>query len=181
MPGLQHILKAIPNTLTVLRLVAGVAFPFVPAEWWLPLLLFGGISDLIDGWLSRIWNGTSTFGQLLDPVADKVFVLAVAGTLLLHGVIGWGELLWLGARDVAVVALSLIAVAITTVRPADLRPRLSGKVATGAQFGALLWLVIQQQPAPGVVFAAGVVSAIAAVDYTFAAYRNWSGRPAPSP
>ena len=51
-------------------------------------------------------------------------------------------------------------------------PWQSGVHGTGRLSGALLWLVIKRQPAPGVVFAAGAVSAIAAVDYTIAAYRR---------
>jgi len=173
---MRRFLRGIPNALTVLRFVAGVAFPFVPPDWWLALILFGGVSDLIDGWLSRLWDGESTFGQLLDPVADKTFVLAVAVTLLLNELIGWSGLLWLAARDVAVVVLSLIAIIITKVRPADLRPRWTGKCATAAQFVALLWLVVARESAPTLVVAAGVVSAVAAVDYTVAAVRNWRAR-----
>ena len=52
-----------PNSLTVARFFAGLAFPFVPAEWWLGWLLFGGITDLIDGWISRMLRVTSLFGQ----------------------------------------------------------------------------------------------------------------------
>jgi CDP-diacylglycerol--glycerol-3-phosphate 3-phosphatidyltransferase len=73
----------IPNTLTVLRLLAapGVAVMFLyfhrPWADWLALTLFVGaaITDWFDGYLARLWKQESKFGAMLDPIADKAMVV----------------------------------------------------------------------------------------------------------
>jgi CDP-diacylglycerol--glycerol-3-phosphate 3-phosphatidyltransferase len=73
----------IPNTLTVLRLLAapGVAIMFLyfhrPWADWFALTLFVGaaITDWLDGYLARLWKQQSRFGAMLDPIADKAMVL----------------------------------------------------------------------------------------------------------
>jgi cardiolipin synthase len=43
---------------------------------WVALALFiaAGITDFLDGYLARIWGQQSTFGRMLDPIADKLLV-----------------------------------------------------------------------------------------------------------
>ena len=73
----------LPNTLTVLRLVAapGVAVMFLyfarPWADWFALTLFIGaaITDWFDGYLARAWKQESKFGAMLDPIADKAMVV----------------------------------------------------------------------------------------------------------
>ncbi|MDQ2066212.1 CDP-diacylglycerol--glycerol-3-phosphate 3-phosphatidyltransferase [Xinfangfangia sp. CPCC 101601] len=73
----------IPNTLTILRLLAapGVAIMFLyfhrPMADWFALALFVGaaITDWFDGYLARLWKQESKFGAMLDPIADKAMVL----------------------------------------------------------------------------------------------------------
>jgi CDP-diacylglycerol--glycerol-3-phosphate 3-phosphatidyltransferase len=73
----------IPNTLTVLRLLAapGVAVMFLyfarPWADWFALVLFVGaaVTDWFDGYLARAWKQESKFGAMLDPIADKAMVV----------------------------------------------------------------------------------------------------------
>jgi len=73
----------IPNTLTVLRLLAapGVAVMFLyfhrPWADWFALTLFvsAAITDWFDGYLARLWKQESKFGAMLDPIADKAMVV----------------------------------------------------------------------------------------------------------
>ena len=73
----------IPNTLTVLRLLAapGVAIMFLyfsrPWADWFALTLFIGaaVTDWFDGYLARLWKQESKFGAMLDPIADKAMVV----------------------------------------------------------------------------------------------------------
>lgn len=73
----------LPNTLTVLRLVAapGVALMFLyfrrPWADFLALTLFvlAAITDYFDGYLARAWKQESKFGAMLDPIADKAMVV----------------------------------------------------------------------------------------------------------
>lgn len=106
----------IPNTLTVLRLLAapGVAILFLyfarPWADWFALVLFLGaaITDYFDGYLARLWRQESRIGAMLDPIADKAMV--VIALLVLTGYSGMDPWLILPAtlilfREVFVAGL----------------------------------------------------------------------------
>ena len=68
------------NLITASRIFFGVMiFVFITmAEmYWLALILFflAGISDYLDGFLARKYNSVSQFGEILDPIADKILVV----------------------------------------------------------------------------------------------------------
>jgi len=73
----------LPNTLTILRLLAApgvpVMFLYFNRPWadWLALALFVGaaLTDWFDGYLARLWKQESKFGAMLDPIADKAMVV----------------------------------------------------------------------------------------------------------
>lgn len=73
----------LPNTLTVLRLMAapGVAVMFLYfhrpwADWFaLTLFIVAAVTDWFDGYLARLWKQESKFGAMLDPIADKAMVV----------------------------------------------------------------------------------------------------------
>ena len=73
----------IPNTLTILRLLAapGVAVMFLyftrPYADWFAFVLFVGaaVTDWFDGYLARLWKQESKIGAMLDPIADKAMVV----------------------------------------------------------------------------------------------------------
>src|SRR5688500_3188310 len=85
----------IPNTLTVSRLILGITFPWLPSHVWLSALIWGTLSEFLDGFLARRMNVVSAFGQLMDPVADKVFVMAAALTFLQTGWLTLPQLLFM--------------------------------------------------------------------------------------
>jgi len=80
----------IPNTLTVMRLLAapGVALAFVifdrPTADWIAIVLFivAALTDYIDGRLARAWNQESNFGRMLDPIADKAMVVIALSVIV---------------------------------------------------------------------------------------------------
>jgi cardiolipin synthase len=84
----------IPNLLSLLRLLG------VPLFLWLLLgphadlaalgvLAFAGISDWLDGKLARLLNQTSRIGMLLDPAADRLYILATLTAFGLRDIIPW--------------------------------------------------------------------------------------------
>ena len=81
-------LRSLADGLTAGRAVLGL--PLILAlgagwqglAWW--LLLLGGLSDWLDGWLARRAGGGSVWGARLDPLTDKILISA--------------PLLWLAAR-----------------------------------------------------------------------------------
>ncbi|MGZ4596559.1 MAG: CDP-alcohol phosphatidyltransferase family protein [Actinomycetes bacterium] len=93
----------LPNALSALRLVG------VPFFLWLVLneydaaavivLMVSGFTDWLDGKIARKWNQTSRVGQLLDPAADRLYILATLIGLTARGVVPlWLTLLLVG-RD----------------------------------------------------------------------------------
>lgn len=163
----------LPNGLTLSRLIAGLVLPFVRPAWQFPLLLVAGFTDLIDGELGRRMGRTSDFGRIMDPIADKALVIAAVFCALWQHWVTWPELLAFAARDIAVVLLSIIAVALHPRHWQHLQPRLSGKVATGGQVLVLLLLFAHRQPLPGWVWFASALSIVSAIDYTVSAARTW--------
>lgn len=81
---------SLPNTLTVLRLLAAPALALVfvvfprPMADWLALALFVGAAatDWLDGHLARLWRQTSRFGAMLDPIADKAMIVIALSIVL---------------------------------------------------------------------------------------------------
>lgn len=88
-PARHPLVFAIPNTLTVARLLAAAAFPFVSNDVRLPLVLIAGVSDALDGVLARRLNAQSRLGGLLDAIADKAFAFSTLVTLLVAGIAPW--------------------------------------------------------------------------------------------
>ncbi|QYJ05122.1 CDP-alcohol phosphatidyltransferase family protein [Nocardioides panacisoli] len=88
----------VPNVLSALRLAGVPLFLWLvlgPEEdgWALAVLMVSGLTDFLDGWLARRLNQTSVVGELLDPIADRLYILAVVVGLALRDVIPW----WLAA------------------------------------------------------------------------------------
>ncbi len=95
------------------------------------------IGDVVDGWLARKWNIQSVAGAFLDPLADKLLVLA---TLVMMIPLGWVPVwvvLVLEARELIVGALRQIAVSEGLVIPAGSL----GKFKTAYQSTAIGFLL----------------------------------------
>ncbi|WP_183095417.1 CDP-alcohol phosphatidyltransferase family protein [Nocardioides stalactiti] len=94
----------IPNVLSALRLAGVPLFLWLvlgPEEdaWALVVLMVSGVTDFLDGWLARKLNQQSALGQILDPVADRLYILAVVVGLALREVIPWWLAVSLPLRD----------------------------------------------------------------------------------
>lgn len=94
----------LPNALSGLRLLGVPVFLYLvlgPEEdgWALALLVASGITDYLDGWLARKLNQQSVLGQILDPVADRLYILAVVVALALRDIIPWWVAVSLPLRD----------------------------------------------------------------------------------
>jgi cardiolipin synthase (CMP-forming) len=94
----------IPNAVSALRLLGVPVFLWLvlgPEEDVLALLLLmaSGITDWLDGYLARLLDQTSKLGEILDPVADRLYILAVVIGLAARDIIPWWVALILPARD----------------------------------------------------------------------------------
>jgi cardiolipin synthase len=122
----------LPNLLSVLRLAGVPLFLWLilgPEEdaWALVVLMVAGITDFLDGWLARRLDQMSVVGQMLDPVADRLYILAAVVGLALRDVIPWWVAVSLPLRDVLMVcAVPLLRTRGYTVLPVHFL----GKAAT---------------------------------------------------
>lgn len=94
----------VPNLLSGLRLLGVPLFLWLvlgpEADGWaLLVLVLSGATDFLDGWLARRWNQTTVVGQVLDPVADRLYILAVVVGLGLRDVIPWWMAISIPLRD----------------------------------------------------------------------------------
>lgn len=94
----------VPNALSALRLLGVPVFLWLvlgPEEdgWALALLMVSGVTDWLDGYLARRLNQFSRVGQVLDPVADRLYILAVVIGLAFREVIPWWVAVILPLRD----------------------------------------------------------------------------------
>ncbi|ALX04749.1 MULTISPECIES: CDP-alcohol phosphatidyltransferase family protein [Aeromicrobium] len=103
-------LVTIPNLLSVVRIVLLPVFLWLvlgPEEDVLALLVLvvSGVTDYLDGKLARRLNQTSKIGAILDPVADRLYILAVVVGLALRDIIPWWLAVLLPLRDVFLFSL----------------------------------------------------------------------------
>lgn len=75
--------KRAPNLLTLLRFLAVPVFVFLMIDptpqsslWATVIFIFAAVTDWLDGYLARIFEAESILGKLLDPLADKILVMA---------------------------------------------------------------------------------------------------------
>jgi CDP-diacylglycerol--glycerol-3-phosphate 3-phosphatidyltransferase len=109
----------------------------VAAAYTMVIFVLTMIGDVVDGWLARKWDIQSVAGAFLDPIADKLMVLA---TLVMMIPLGWVPawiVLVLEARELIVGALRQIAVSEGLVIPAGSL----GKFKTAYQSTALGFLL----------------------------------------
>ena len=94
----------VPNLLSMGRLAGVPVFLWLvlgpEADGWaLALLMLSGVTDWLDGYLARRLNQTSQLGQILDPVADRLYILAVVIGLAMRDIIPWWVAVILPLRD----------------------------------------------------------------------------------
>ncbi len=168
----------LPNMLTLLRIVA---VPVVvvalldetPNGDQLAAIVFAlaAITDGLDGFIAR-WRGSvTTFGKLMDPVADKLLITAALVSLVSLGRLAAWVAMVIIAREFAVTALRAVAAERGVVISASWL----GKVKTALQIAAIFAL-IAAYPAPawvdGLVYAAVAVTVISGADYFFGLRRR---------
>lgn len=127
--------EQIPNIITMIRIVS-----IAPICWllWrgeyplaLMLLVLAGLSDALDGFLARRYGWFTRLGAFLDPVADKLFVMAVFIVFGLQGNLPWWLVSLVIGRDVVIV---LGAMACRWLRgKLEIRPLMISKLNTGLQ------------------------------------------------
>jgi len=138
------------NFLTLLRIAAipvVVVCFYSPLDYARPIaaVLFGlaAVTDMIDGWVARRFGQMSSFGEFLDPVADKLMV-AIVLVMLVQAESGWFEdiiaMIIIG-REITISALREWMATIG--ERANVKVDITGKIKTTLQMFGIAFMVYQ--------------------------------------
>ena len=161
---------AVADALTALRFPLAVLFPFVRSPvWQLAIVAAAAASDVADGLLARRL-GSSRAGELLDPVADKVFMAVAFVTISRRGLLSWYELIGVLLRDI----LALLGFVATWLlrRPIALPARAGGKAVTIAQLLTLVAAIADWTYTRHLAWATAAIAVYAIWDYGRTAARK---------
>lgn len=174
-PQIHHdLVFTVPNLLTVVRFLG------VPLFIWLVLaeqeygtaalvLAVMASTDWVDGYIARRFNQMSKLGRVMDPIADRLSLIAVAVTLVIAGVVQWWYLAALLVPDLVLLVLSL---SYFHSHP-DLPVSRIGKIRTGLLLVGTPLLVLSKLPVPGTgayFVAAWIFLGLGLVGHWIAAY-----------
>jgi CDP-diacylglycerol--glycerol-3-phosphate 3-phosphatidyltransferase len=167
----------LPNALTVLRIllvpVLVVALlDTASSSWWAAgVFAAASLTDAIDGYLARSRQWVTTFGKLMDPVADKLLVIAALVSLVsLDRLAAWVAMVII-ARELAVTVSRVAATGQGVVVAA----KLWGKAKTLVQVATIFFLIaVDGSPAwlDALVYVMVAVTVASGVDYFFGLRRR---------
>lgn len=98
--------------LTTLRFALIPVYIFVYSsghmKWAFAVVVLAGMTDILDGYLARRHGQVTTVGAMLDPLADKLMMIAVIVSLLVTGHLHWAACAAFFIRDIGMIAGSAI-------------------------------------------------------------------------
>ena len=102
------------------------------------VFIFAGITDYFDGWVARRYNQSTVLGQFLDPLADKLLVMAILIVLAAQNRVWSTLVILLIAREITISGLRSIAVLEGYILKSDKL----GKFKTTFQFLSISFLCV---------------------------------------
>ncbi|MGD9957530.1 MAG: CDP-diacylglycerol--glycerol-3-phosphate 3-phosphatidyltransferase [Candidatus Nanopelagicales bacterium] len=188
-PPLDHVADPVqspsalnlPNALTLLRLLLVPVFAWLLLReggddtasrvWAAVVFVLAGATDFVDGELARRMNLVTSFGKIVDPIADK----ALTGTALV-GLSWLGDLPWWVTIVILVREIGVTLLRFAVIKHGVIAASRGGKAKTLAQMLAILlyllplsgWLVTLRT---GVMLVAVVLTVVTGIDYLLRAMR----------
>jgi CDP-diacylglycerol---glycerol-3-phosphate 3-phosphatidyltransferase len=168
----------LPNLLTVLRIMLVPVLVVAllgntPEGDVLAAMVFAlaSLTDFVDGYLARARGSVTTFGKLMDPLADKLLIVAALISLVsLHRLAAWVAMVII-TRELAVTVLRLGATQAGVVMGASM----FGKVKTCLQIVAILAVIAvhgTQAWVSALLYVTVLVTVLSGLDYFFGMRRR---------
>jgi len=168
----------LPNALTVVRIMlvpvlVAALLGNTPGGDVLAAVVFAlaSLTDFVDGYLARSRDSVTTFGKLMDPLADKLLIVAALVSLVsLHRLAAWVAMVII-ARELAVTVLRLAATQAGVVMAASMW----GKLKTVLQIAAILAVIAVHGQPPWVLallYAAVAATVLSGLDFFFGLRRQ---------
>lgn len=135
----------VPNLLTISRFLLIPVFLVLylggHPVWALVVVFAAGLTDMLDGYIARRSGLVTQIGIMLDPLADKLMMLAVVGALLADGEIPWSAAGAMAFREMGMIATG----AFFHFRGKRTVPANSyGKLTTVIYYLAIVLLILDQ-------------------------------------
>jgi CDP-diacylglycerol---glycerol-3-phosphate 3-phosphatidyltransferase len=168
----------LPNLLTLLRILA-VPVIVVALLGETPngdalaagVFALAALTDGLDGYIARRRRDVTTFGKLMDPLADKVLIIAALVSLVSLGRLAAWVAMVIIARELAVTGLRAVAAEQGVVIAASWLGKLKTALQISAVFALIIW-----NPSPlavdVLVYVAVAATAISGADYFFGLRRR---------
>ncbi len=147
-----------------------LAYDAVPTR--LALIFVASLTDFLDGWIARRTKVASRLGALVDPIADRLFVLSVVIAYLISGQFTPWHAAAVMFRDVMVVIGWFVARNVSWLRPIPFMARPVGKLVTVFQLFAFLAVLLKPSWVDALVIVAAILGVVATVDYTLMLWRE---------
>jgi CDP-diacylglycerol---glycerol-3-phosphate 3-phosphatidyltransferase len=164
----------VPNVLTILRILAVPVLVVAllddtPNGDVLAAIVFAlaSLTDLLDGYLARSRNWVTDFGKLMDPIADKLLIVAALVALVsLNELAAWVAMVII-AREFAVTAMRMNALSRGLVLPAGMFGKAKAVLQVAMVFAVIL--VGDTDPAwvKVLVYLTVAITVASGVDYFF--------------
>ena len=155
---------------------------------WLAIACFAiaALSDAVDGFIARHFNQWSELGTVLDPLADKLLLVAGVVLLSLHNepylrpIPPWLTITILSRDVLLLLGFALIHFVAGSMKT---RPHFTGKIATVLQMGAVLWVLFKLDATwqHYLCIAAGVFTGVSGLFYLADGMRQLAQHPSSSP
>jgi CDP-diacylglycerol--glycerol-3-phosphate 3-phosphatidyltransferase len=165
----------VPNVLTVVRILLVPVLVVALLEKTsggdlLAAIVFAtaSITDAVDGYLARSRNAITTFGKLMDPIADKLLIIGALVTLVsLSRLPAWVAMVII-AREFAVTVLR---VAVGSQQGVVMAAGQLGKLKTVFQVAMVMSLIVAGRPVPVwanvLVYVTMAITVLSGADYFF--------------
>ncbi len=157
-----------PNTLTVFRTILALIIPWLFLQESLTMRLLAAglfvvavITDIVDGRMARANNDITTFGKILDPIADKLLVLGSFFTVAYLGIVPYWILIPIALREVIITVLRFYflgkGVAVAAVKSGKQKTILQAVSLGGAFLVFMHQVYMAPAMAPGLANTLGIV------------------------
>ncbi len=171
----------VPNVLTLLRillvpvLVVALLGETPNGDLWAAIVFAAAsLTDMLDGYLARSRNAITTFGKLMDPIADKLLIIAALVALVSLGRVAAWVAMVIIAREFAVTALRMAATSQGVVISASF----FGKLKTCAQIAMVMALILADSAlwVDLLVYLTVAITVASGADYFFGLRRTLGAR-----
>jgi len=156
----------LPNGITLARFVLIPIYAYLISQHMLyealAVVIIAGVTDVLDGYIARKRQQITTIGKLLDPLADKVLMIAVIVSFLYLRFIPWQAALAIFIREIGMI----IGAASFHVRGyKTVQANVLGKLTTVLYYLAIVFLFMQVDFAVPYLWFVIILSFIASVIY----------------